>query len=175
MKGILKDAAILFVITLVAGLCLGAVHEVTLDPIAKAQEAAATKTYKEVFPEAAKFEQTDELTAAVAASADEILAQGFGNVSVDDAQVAETEDGSVLGYLITASSTEGYNGLGVSRSLGCVRLTCENSKWVYDNCPIGTSVVIYEDPNVASPFDKPDLIPVSDNQYWDPTDPLIQR
>ena len=110
MKGILKDAAILFVITLVAGLCLGAVHEVTLDPIAKAQ-AAATKTYKEVFPEAAKFEQTDELTAAVAASADEILAQGFGNVSVDDAQVAEAEDGSVLGYLITASSTEGYNGL----------------------------------------------------------------
>ena len=107
MKGILKDAAILFVITLVAGLCLGAVHEVTLDPIAKAQEAAATKTYKEVFPEAAKFEQT----AAVAASADEILAQGFGNVSVDDAQVAEAEDGSVLGYLITASSTEGYNGL----------------------------------------------------------------
>ena len=89
----------------------GAVHEVTLDPIAKAQLAAATKTYKEVFPEAAKFEQTDELTAAVAASADEILAQGFGNVSVDDAQVAEAEDGSVLGYLITASSTEGYNGL----------------------------------------------------------------
>ena len=111
MKGILKDAAILFVITLVAGLCLGAGHEGTLDPIAKAQEAAATKTYKEVFPEAAKFEQTDELTAAVAASADEILAQGFGNVSVDDAQVAEAEDGSVLGYLITASSTEGYNGL----------------------------------------------------------------
>ena len=30
MKGILKDAAILFVITLIAGLCLGAVHEVTL-------------------------------------------------------------------------------------------------------------------------------------------------
>ena len=111
MKGILKDAAILFVITLIAGFCLGAVHEVTLEPIANAQLAAATKTYKEVFPEAAKFEQTDELTAAVAASADEILAQGFGNVSVDDAQVAEAEDGSVLGYLITASSTEGYNGL----------------------------------------------------------------
>ena len=49
MKGILKDAAILFVITLVAGLCLGAVHEVTLDPIAKAQEAAATKTYAKEY------------------------------------------------------------------------------------------------------------------------------
>ena len=42
MKGILKDAAILFVITLIAGFCLGAVHEVTLEPIANAQLAAAT-------------------------------------------------------------------------------------------------------------------------------------
>ena len=33
MKGILKDAAILFVITLIAGFCLGAVHEVTLEPV----------------------------------------------------------------------------------------------------------------------------------------------
>ena len=34
MKGIMKDAFLLFVITLVAGACLGAVHEVTLEPIA---------------------------------------------------------------------------------------------------------------------------------------------
>ena len=53
MKGIMKDAFLLFVITLVAGACLGAVHEVTLEPIAKAQLAANTATYKEVFPEAA--------------------------------------------------------------------------------------------------------------------------
>ena len=72
-------------------------------------------------------------------------------------------------------NTEGYNGLGVSRSLGCVRLTCENAKWVYDNCALGTAVEIYEDSNVASPFDKPDLIPISNSQNWDPTDPSIQR
>lgn len=72
-------------------------------------------------------------------------------------------------------NTEGYNGLGVSRSLGCVRLTCENAKWVYDNCAIGTAVEIYEDANVASPFDKPDLIPIHDSQNWDPTDPLVNR
>ena len=41
--------------------------------------------------------------------------------------------------------TVGYNGLGVSRSLGCVRLTCGNSKWVYDNCHLGTTVQVYED------------------------------
>lgn len=68
----------------------------------------------------------------------------------------------------------GYNGLGVTRSLGCVRLTCENSKWIYDNCSLGTSVQIYEDPYIASPFDKPELIPISNQQTWDPSDPLFQ-
>ncbi len=70
--------------------------------------------------------------------------------------------------------TVGYNGLGVTRSLGCVRLTCENSKWIYDNCSLGTSVQIYEDPLVASPFDKPELIPISEQQTWDPSDPKFQ-
>ena len=44
--------------------------------------------------------------------------------------VAEAEDGSVLGYLITASSTEGYNGL-VQISVGITsegNLTAEK-KW----------------------------------------------
>ena len=67
--------------------------------------------------------------------------------------------------------TVGYNGLGVSRSLGCVRLNCRNSKWVYDNCHLGTTVQVYEDANVASPFDKPELVPISDQQTWDPPDP----
>ena len=71
--------------------------------------------------------------------------------------------------------TVGYNGLGVTRSLGCVRLTCGNAKWVYDNCSLGTSVQIYEDADVPSPFFKPDLIPLSFEQTWDPSDPLIER
>jgi len=53
MNQIIKNTIILFVITLVAGFCLGAVHDVTLEPIAQAQEAAATKTFQEVYPEAA--------------------------------------------------------------------------------------------------------------------------
>ena len=49
MNQIIKNTIILFVITLVAGICLGTVHDITLDPIAQAQEAAATKTYQEVL------------------------------------------------------------------------------------------------------------------------------
>lgn len=69
-------------------------------------------------------------------------------------------------------NVNGYNGLGVNRSAGCVRLTCENAKWIYDNCKIGTEVVIYEDANTASPLIKPYVILVPDDQTYDPTDPV---
>lgn len=36
--------------------------------------------------------------------------------------------------------TDGRVGVGVSH--GCVRLAAENAKWIYDNCPTGTTVVV---------------------------------
>lgn len=69
----------------------------------------------------------------------------------------------------------GYNGLGVVRSLGCIRLTAENAKWVYDNCPIGTTIEIYEDPVNVGPFFKPTITPIPVDQTWDPTDPLVSE
>lgn len=69
----------------------------------------------------------------------------------------------------------GYNGLGVVRSLGCIRLTAENAKWVYDNCPIGTTIEIYEDPVNVGPFYKPTITPIPVDQTWDPTDPLVSE
>lgn len=69
-------------------------------------------------------------------------------------------------------NVNGYNGLGVNRSAGCVRLTCENAKWIYDNCKIGTEVVIYEDANTASPLIKPYVVLIPDDQTYDPTDPV---
>ena len=110
MKGIVKDAVILCAITLIAGLALGFVHEITLEPIAAAQLAAATATYQEVYPEAASFQESDELQAAVDSCAQEISSQGSGNVTVDEAQEALDDSGNVIGYLITSTSTDGYNG-----------------------------------------------------------------
>ena len=102
MNQIIKNTIILFAITLIAGICLGAVHDVTLEPIAQAQEAAATATYQEVYPDAASFARTDEMTAALAAAAEEITAQ-YGSVTVDDAQQALDGSGNVIGYLITST------------------------------------------------------------------------
>ena len=52
MKKIVKDALVLFAITLVAGILLGVVYQITLDPIAKANENAKEKAYKAVLAEA---------------------------------------------------------------------------------------------------------------------------
>ncbi len=110
MKGILKDTFILFVITLVAGFCLGGVHDITLEPIAKAQQAAATATYREVYPDAADFKETAELTEKAAAAAEDLAGQGFGKVRIDGAMEAVDASGSVIGYLVTSTSSESYGG-----------------------------------------------------------------
>lgn len=33
--------------------------------------------------------------------------------------------------------------VGIALSHGCVRLKIENAKWIYDNIPSGTTVVVY--------------------------------
>ena len=110
MNQIIKNTIILFVITLVAGFCLGAVHDVTLEPIAQAQEAAATKTFQEVYPEAASLDAPQELTDAVAAAAESISEWGYGKVTINDAKEALDASGNKIGYLITSTSAESYGG-----------------------------------------------------------------
>lgn len=66
-----------------------------------------------------------------------------------------------------------YNKLGEQTSMGCVRLTVADAKWIYDNCPSGTAVEVYdsEDPG---PLGKPEAVKLDrDDAYknWDPTDP----
>lgn len=66
-----------------------------------------------------------------------------------------------------------YNNLGVGRSHGCTRLKTGEVKWIYDNCPVGTTVVIY-DSVVNGPFERPVLEAVIPfDQNYDPTDPTI--
>ena len=66
-----------------------------------------------------------------------------------------------------------YNKLGQQASMGCVRLTVEDAKWIYDNCPSGTTVEVYESED-PGPLGKPETIKLDKdnaNKGWDPTDP----
>ncbi len=68
-------------------------------------------------------------------------------------------------------SAEDYNLLGESVSHGCVRLTTEDAKWIYENCDKGTVVRVYDDVSNPGPLGKPETIKVPDGTLWDPTDP----
>ena len=57
MNKIVKNALILAAITLIAGLLLGAAHQVTLEPIQKQQEKEKQESCQNVFPEAVSFEE----------------------------------------------------------------------------------------------------------------------
>jgi len=76
------------------------------------------------------------------------------------------QDKSTLEY-------EEYNKLGETASMGCIRMTVEDVKWIYDNCPSGTTVKMYRsnEPEPLEPL-RPQKIDMNDpRRFWDPTDP----
>ncbi len=79
-------------------------------------------------------------------------------------------------YMSAAPDTlaaEEYNKLGEPASHGCVRLTANDAKWIYDNCEKGTTVIVYDDAENPGPLGKPETMKIqSDHPYrfWDPTD-----
>ena len=104
---ILKNTLILAAITLVSGLLLGLVHEVTAAPIAEQEALAKERAYAEVFPEAVSF---NELSAEELQSAQEHLAgQGFTQ-TVNEVAEACDASGSVIGHVFTVTTPEGYGG-----------------------------------------------------------------
>lgn len=69
-----------------------------------------------------------------------------------------------------------YNMLGQPASLGCVRLSVADAKWIYDYVPQGSTVVVYDDALNPGPLGKPTPSVISpDSLYknWDPTDPVL--
>lgn len=67
---------------------------------------------------------------------------------------------------------EQYNLLGEPASLGCVRLACDDAKWIYENCVRGTEVIVYDDAQNPGPLGKPTemkLTAENPMKNWDPT------
>ncbi len=68
-----------------------------------------------------------------------------------------------------------YNKLGTTASHGCVRLTVADAKWIYENCPLGTSVTVFWGSSANDPLGKPEAIKIParyGSRGWDPTDPM---
>ena len=101
---IVRDTLILTVITLIAGLLLGLVYQITKEPIAQQEESAKTEAYKAVFAEADSFEPIVE---AEDADLSAYLEQNGFSQSINEIMEAKDASGEVLGYAINITTPEG--------------------------------------------------------------------
>lgn len=109
MKQMMKDAMILFLITLISGAALGLVYEVTKEPIAQQEQKAKNEAYQNVFEAAEDFTELTEKAYSPDALTAFVKENGF-DASIDGVAQALSADGSVLGYVITVTDHEGYGG-----------------------------------------------------------------
>ncbi len=56
-----------------------------------------------------------------------------------------------------------FNKLGSDASLGCIRLTVADSKWIFENCPTGTPTTIIDSDSSADPLGKPEVIKINED------------
>lgn len=107
---LVHDAIALFIITLIAGVLLGAVYMITKDPIAKADEKATNEAYAAVY-QGAEFAADDALTKAAEDFQKQIASGeigGFTDVELIEARTASV-DGTQTGYVVKISG-KGYGG-----------------------------------------------------------------
>lgn len=108
MKQIIKNALILMAITLVAGLALGVVYEITKEPIAAQERKTKEEAYKAVFSEAESFEAVSDFSSE---EADQVLMDaGFEAEHIDEVLLAKDGNGTVLGAVMNVTTSEGYGG-----------------------------------------------------------------
>lgn len=108
MNKLVKDALILTAITLISGVALGGVYEITKKPIANAQEAATQAAYKEVFKDAKSFANLEGFQAKKATKV--VAEAGYADDTIENCVVAMDNSGNTLGYVITVTSHAGYGG-----------------------------------------------------------------
>ncbi len=108
MNKLVKDALVLTAITVIAGVCLGGVYEITKGPIAKASEEATQESYKEVFADAASFSDLEGFDSAEATAL--VADAGYTDDEIVNCVVALDDAGETLGYVITVTSHAGYGG-----------------------------------------------------------------
>ena len=94
MNKILKNTVILTIITLVSGVALGGVYQITKEPIAKAQEEAKQEAYQQVFEDADAFEV---LKVDAQEAADAVASAGVDDGAVIDEAVEAIQGGEVIG------------------------------------------------------------------------------
>ncbi|CUX43798.1 RnfABCDGE type electron transport complex subunit G [Clostridium sp. C105KSO13] len=108
MNKIVKNTLILTAITLISGILLGLVYEVTKAPIATAQEKAKQEAYRQALPDAVSFEPYDDFDESDAVKT--LKSAGYSDDEITEAVIGKDKGGDDIGCVITVVSHEGYGG-----------------------------------------------------------------
>lgn len=107
MNKIVKNTLILTAITVVSGLLLGIVYNVTKGPIAQAQENTKQEAYRTVLTDASSFETVDfdaESTLSI------LSENGYTSDTITEVVEGKDDSGETIGYVISVQSSEAYDG-----------------------------------------------------------------
>ena len=105
-----KPAITLCIITLVAGAALSGVYALTKDTIAAQKLAKEQESYKAVCAEATEFVNDDAIDAKIAELAGGIYGTDFGKAYINKALIGKNAAGETVGYVISATSGDGFDG-----------------------------------------------------------------
>lgn len=107
MNKIVKNTLILTAITVVSGLLLGVVYDITKEPIAQARENTKQEAYRAVLSDASSFEAVD----FDADSASSLLSEnGYTSDEITGVVEGTDDSGETVGYVISVQSGEAYDG-----------------------------------------------------------------
>lgn len=111
MRDMIKDALILLAITLLSGLILGVVYEVTKEPIEKQQKQAQEDACREVFAMDGVEISFEDIDLDTLQDASKVLTDaGYTSDEIERILTAKDQSGEILGYVTAVTSHEGYGG-----------------------------------------------------------------
>jgi electron transport complex protein RnfG len=105
---LIKDAIALFLITLISGLALSYVYELTKAPIDEQKVLKQEKANKAVFVDADSFEKDDELTLLAADTDLTGLSSEYKGITIGDISKAIDGSGNVIGYDVSVTTKQSY-------------------------------------------------------------------
>ncbi len=107
-SALLRDALALFLITLISGLALSYVYEITKEPIKAQGIQKSIEANKAVFSEASSFEEDVQLMELAKSTDLTGMNADFQGVTIDGINKALNNDNQLIGYNITVSTSAGY-------------------------------------------------------------------
>ena len=117
-KSIFKDAMVLAIITIVAGLALGIVYKIT-EPVIEQRALDQKKEASQgVFTNAKTFVADEELNSKAKTAGEDLFEpKGIDNITINEVLIAQDSNGNALGHVMSISTEEGFSGT-ITISLG---------------------------------------------------------